>query len=104
MTKNIVNFLKYLLGVHRTNNLEEWLLSKYKPSIEYYNESDCFDPLSHLLIDLGETYMSIKYNEQIGKDFNVSERDFNKTSRDVYDRLVHEYSDSEDLNYPLYIH
>jgi hypothetical protein len=48
--------------------------------------------------------MSIKYNEQIGKEFNVSERDFNKTSRGVYERLVHEYSDSEDLNYPLYIH
>ena len=51
------------MGIHRTNNLEDWLLSKYKPSIEYYNESDRFDPLSHLLIDLGETYMSIKYNE-----------------------------------------
>lgn len=104
MTKNIVKFLKHLFGVHRTNNLEEWLLSKYKSSIEYYYESDRFDPLSHLLIDLGETYMSIKYNEQIGKDFNVSEQNFNKVSREIYDRLVHEYSDSEDLNYPLYIY
>lgn len=104
MTKNIVKLLKHLFDVHRTNNLEEWLLSKYKPSIECYNESDRFDPLSHLLIDLGETFMSIKYNEQIGKEFNVSERNFNKTSREVYDRLVHKYSDSEDLDYPLYIH
>jgi len=79
------------------------LLEKYEPSIKYYNESDRFDPLSHLLIDLGETYMAIRYNEKTEKEFNVSEQDFNRVSKDVYDNLVNEYTDTEDLDYLLYI-
>lgn len=79
------------------------MLEKYEPSIKYYNESDRFDPLSHLLIDLGETYMAIRYNEKTEKEFNVSEQDFNRVSKDVYDNLVNEYTDTEDLDYLLYI-
>ena len=104
MIKNMFRLLKRLLGIHQKNNLEKWLLVKYESSIKYYNESNRFDPLSHLLIDLGETYMAIRYNEQIGKDFDISEQDFNRLSRGVYEKLVHEYSDSVDLDYPLYIH
>lgn len=79
------------------------MLEKYEPSIKYYNESDRFDPLSHLLIDLEETYMAIRYNEKTEKEFNVSEQDFNRVSKDVYDNLVNEYTDTEDLDYLLYI-
>lgn len=79
------------------------MLEKYEPSIKYYNESDRFDPLSHLLIDLGETYMAIRYNEKTEKEFNISEQDFNRVSKDVYDNLVNEYTDTEDLDYLLYI-
>ena len=50
MFKSLTN----LLGGKR-KRLVEWLRTKYEPSIRYYNESDRFDPLSHLLIDLGET-------------------------------------------------
>lgn len=103
MSKIIVRFLQKFFGIHRTNDLERWLHAKYEPSIKHYNESDRFDPLSHLLIDLGETYMAIRYNEEIGKDYNVSERDFNRISREFYEKLVNQYSDSENLDYPLYI-
>lgn len=100
----MMRFLKHLFCGQRTKQLEKWLLSEYEPAIEYYNESDRFDPLSHLLIDLGETYMGICYNEEIKKDFGVSEQEFNRISRRVYEKLVNSYSDSvEELDYPLYI-
>ena len=60
----MIRFFKHLFGRQRKKQLEEWLLAKYEPAIKYYNDSDRFDPLSHLLIDLGETYMSISYNEK----------------------------------------
>ena len=83
MFKSLTN----LLGGKR-KRLVEWLRTKYEPSIRYYNESDRFDPLSHLLIDLGETYLNIHYNEIVRKDFGISEHEFNLISREVYDGLV----------------
>lgn len=99
----MIRLFKYLFGKQRTKQLEEWLLAKYEPAINYYNDSDRFDPLSHLLIDLRETYMGIKYTEKIKKDFGFSEREFNRLSRRVYDKLVHRYSESEDMDSPLFI-
>lgn len=97
--------LTYLFGGKRKKRLTEWLRTKYEPSILYYNESDRFDPLSHLLIDLGETYLNIHYNEVVRKDFGISEHEFDRISREVYDGLVHSYfdGDCENLDYPLYI-
>lgn len=103
MTTSIVKLLKKLFEVHRAKNVEKWLLTKYEPSIRHYNESDRLNPLSHLLIDLGETYLSVSYNEQIGKDLDVTEREFNKASKKVYDKLVHKYIDPKDLDISLYI-
>lgn len=47
--------------------------------------------------------MAIRYNEKTEKEFNISEQDFNRVSKDVYDNLVNEYTDTEDLDYLLYI-
>ena len=104
-SKRMFKTLTYLFGVKRKKRLTEWLRTKYEPSIRYYNESDRFDPLSHLLIDLGETYLNIRYNEVVRKDFGISEHEFNCISREVYDELVHFYfdGDCENLDNPLYI-
>ena len=99
----MIRFFKHLFVRQRKKQLEEWLLAKYEPAIKYYNDSECFDPLSHLLIDLGETYMSISYNEKIKKDFGVSEQDFDRISRNIYDKMVQCYSETENLDYPLFI-
>lgn len=89
--------LRQYIYKQRTKRLKEWLHGKYEPSIRYYNESDRFDPLSHLLIDLGETYMGILYSEEIRKKFRVSEDVFERASKEVYDDLFRSYSDFEDV-------
>lgn len=86
----------------RTKCLKKWLLKKYEPSIHYYNEYDCFDPLSHLLIDLRETYMSLHYSEEIRKTFGLSEDGFERASKEVYDDLYLGFCDEDRENSSLY--
>lgn len=96
--------LKQYIARKRNKRLRDWLYEKYQPAILCYNESDRFDPLSHLLIDLGETYMSIHYSDEVKTHFGISEEEFERLSKDVYDELFRGYSDLEDIeNSSLYI-